>query len=140
MALKRDFLDAAFSDLIREMYDWTCARCAKPFPERKGTDAHCSHFYGRGLGNAVRWNLDNACLLCASCHKHLGDRPDEHTVFFRRLIGDVRYEDLRIAKQQTVKLTKKDKQAMARHYREETRRIREARESGVTGYLSAAGW
>lgn len=138
--MRRDFLDAAFSDLVREAWDWTCARCHKPFPERKGQDCHCSHFISRGAGNATRWNLDNAVCLCGSCHDWVGKRPDEHTAFFRRVIGDVRYQDLQLAKHKTVKLTEADKKAMAKWYRLEQTRIEAERWRGVVGYVQPVPW
>lgn len=135
MPLKRDFLDAAFSDLIREAHDWICAKCSRQFPNRKGYDAHCSHFVSRGAGNGLRWNIDNACLLCASCHDYLGKRPDEHTAFFRKLIGDTRWGSLQDAKRSIVKLTRQDKKDMAKHFREELKRIQELRMRGICGYI-----
>ena len=65
--MKRDATDAAFSDAVREAADWTCQRCGREFPDRKGREAQCSHFYSRKY-SSTRWYPDNALLACASCH------------------------------------------------------------------------
>lgn len=140
MKLKRDFLDAAFSDLVRECFDWTCQRCGHTWPERKGQDAHCSHFLSRGAGNSVRYNIDNALLLCASCHTYVGMHPDEHTKLFKRIMGPVRYQELCQARRRIFKLSKDDKKEMAKHYRSELARIQRAREQGLRGFVAAVPW
>lgn len=138
--IKRDFLDAAFSDLIREAADWMCQRCHKPFPERKGRDLQCSHFISRGAGKGLRWNVDNACALCGACHTEVGRDPDLHTAFFRRIVGETRFLELKKAKLKTVKISKDDKKAMAKHFREETARIAEMRMRGHQGYIAPVPW
>ena len=137
MAVKRDFLDAAVSDLCREMYDWTCCRCERPFPDRKGRDIHCSHFLSRGSGNSTRYSLDNVFCLCASCHKTVGDDPAEHTALAKRILGDERFDRLMERKHKIVKYTREEKKQMARHYRKERARIEVMRGRGVVGYVEA---
>jgi hypothetical protein len=130
--MKRDALDAVFSDLIREAYDWTCAYTGLVFPDRKGRDVHCSHFYSR-VYNSTRWYPDNAVCLSAAAHDYLGKHPDEHTDFFRKLLGPVRYEWLRDRKNKIVRYRDADKKAMRKHYAQELERIREMRAEGATG-------
>ena len=50
VTLKRDPLDAVFSDLVRERADWTCECCGKYFPERKGSGIHAVTIGGEGTG------------------------------------------------------------------------------------------
>lgn len=135
MALKRDALDAAFSDAVREAADWMCQRCARPFPERKGQDAHCSHFFSRKY-NSTRWFPDNAALLCASCHALVTDDHHEHVTLFRRLLGETRYEWLLKRKQMIVRYRAADKKAMREHFRQQTEAMRAQRLDGVCGSLS----
>lgn len=130
--MKRDATDAAFSDLIREAYDWTCARCSRHFPDRKGRDIHASHFYSRQF-NSTRWFVDNAACLCATCHDFVGKHPDEHTDFFRKLLGPVRYEALKTRQRGIFRYRAADKKAMRKHYAAELERIKALRAEGVTG-------
>lgn len=139
--MKRDALDAVFSDLIREAWDWTCARCLKEFPDRKGRDVHCSHFFSRSF-NSMRWFPDNAVCLCATCHDHIGKRPDEHTAMIRRVLGDVAYERNRERMwNKIVRYKADDKKAMRKHYAAELERIKAMRRvDGVTGYVAVASY
>lgn len=137
--LKRSPLDAVFSDLIRESYDWTCQFSGLQFPERKGRDVHCSHFISRGY-NATRWFPDNCVCLSAASHDYLGKNPDEHDAFMRRHLGDTRYEMLRERKRQIFRYRPHDKKAMQKHYRDELERIRELRVKGVCGPVEVVAW
>lgn len=137
--MKRDALDAVFSDLIREAYDWTCAYSGVQFPDRKGRDVHCSHFVSRSF-NSTRWYPDNACCLSATAHDYLGKHPDEHTDFFRKLLGPVRYEWLKERKRGIYRYRPADKKAMRKHYTAELERVKELRRQGVTGYIEVAAY
>lgn len=130
--IKRSPLDAVFSDLIREAYDWTCQATGLVFPDRKGRDVHCSHFISRA-NLATRWYPDNAVCLSAGAHKRLGENPDEHTAFMKRHLGEVRYEELQRRKRQIFRYRAADKKAMQKHYRDELERILELRRNGVVG-------
>lgn len=132
MALKRDATDAAFSDAVREAADWLCQRCGRMFPERKGQDAHCSHFLSRKF-NSTRWHPDNAVCLCASCHAVVTDDHDEHVTLIKRILGSVRYERLKQRKQLVVRYRPADKREMSKHYRAEVARIKQMRREGVIG-------
>lgn len=137
--MKRDALDAVFSDLIREAYDWTCAYSGLVFPERKGKDVHCSHFISRAF-NSTRWFPDNAVCLSAAAHDYLGKHPDEHTDFFRKLLGPYRYDALKARQRGIYRYRAADKKAMRQHYGSELARIRELRAQGVTGYVEVAAY
>lgn len=137
--MKRDATDAVFSDLIREAYDWACAHCSREFPDRKGRDIHCSHFYSR-VYHSTRWFPDNAVALCATCHDHMGKHPDDHTDFFRRVLGEVRYDWLKRRKGGIYRYRASDKKAMRKLYSEELERVRALRAQGVTGYVEVAAY
>ena len=137
--LKRDSLDALISDLIRESFDWKCARCSKEFPDRKARDCHCSHFYSRQF-NSTRWHPNNLTCICATCHDYLGKHPDEHTDFIRALLGPGAYEMLRDRNRQVYRYREADKKAMKKHYRAELERIHALRTEGVTGYISVVSY
>lgn len=137
--MKRDATDAVFSDLIREAYDWTCQRCLRPFPERKGRDVHASHFYSRQF-HSTRWFVDNAVCLCATCHDHVGKHPDDHADFFRKHLGPVRYDMLRARKQGIFRYRESDKKAMRKHFAGELERIRALRSEGIFGPVEAVSY
>lgn len=132
--MKRDVLDAAVSDVIRESFDWCCARCHKDHPDRKGRDFHASHFKSRSY-SSTRYFPDNLTALCAACHDYFGKHPDEHTDFIRGLLGEVRYDMLRDRNRQVYRYRAADKKAMKEHYRSELKRLLDMRRNGVTGYI-----
>jgi hypothetical protein len=137
--MKRDALDAVFSDVIREAYDWTCAYSGLVFPDRKGKDVQCSHFKSRGY-SSTRWFPDNAVCLSASAHTYLTKHPDEHTDFIRKHLGPVRYEELVQRNRRVYRYRPNDKKAMRQHYAQELKRIRALRSEGVTGPVEVVAY
>lgn len=137
--IKRDATDAIFSDVIREAYDWRCAYYGTVFPERKGFDCQCSHFYSRRY-LSTRWHPDNALCLSAAAHKYLGEHPDEHTELIRKELGDVRYFELRQRHQRQYRYRADDKKAIRAHYRAELERIKALRERGVVGRIEVVAY
>jgi hypothetical protein len=139
VVVKRTPLDAVFSDVIRESYDWTCAHSGLFFPARKGLDVHCSHFYSRAL-NSTRWFPDNCTCLSAAAHSYLGDRPDAHAAFIRRHLGDVRFEALQERNRRIFRYRERDKTDMRKHYRNELERLRALRADGATGPIEIVAY
>lgn len=137
--IKRDALDAVFSDCVRESFDWRCARCGREFPDRKGQDAHCSHFISRKF-HSLRWWPHNAVLLCATCHAIVTDDPHEHSTLMQKILGSELLGWLLRRKHQIVRYREADKKAMRAHYREELERMRAQRAEGVTGMLTFAAY
>lgn len=141
--IKRDFLDKAVSDAVRA--SWAgCAHCPTTFDRQKNgswsKNFQCSHWYPRGSGASTRWHPDNLVALCGECHWFFGTEHDEHTAFIKKLLGDVRFEELKVRKHKTMKYTKANKKSMASWYRDETRRIMALRDQGETGYISLVAW
>lgn len=135
--IKRDATDAAFSDAVREAADWTCQRCMRPFPERKGQDIHCSHFFSRKY-LSTRWFPDNAASLCASCHSIVSDDHHEHVRLFERLLGSTRYQWLIERKQKIVRYRDADKKAIREHFKAQVEHFKIQRRNGATGCLELA--
>lgn len=133
--MKRDALDAAFSEAVRERDNWTCQRCgivdtAAQMGERPSF-MDCSHVFSRRYVS-TRTYPDNALCLCRGCHRKMGDRPPEHAALCERILGEGRYQRLIERRANSmIKYLKKDKPAMAKHYREEVKRIRSDRAMGV---------
>jgi hypothetical protein len=137
--VKRDALDAVFSDVIREAYDWTCAYSGLVFPDRKGRDVQCSHFKSRTF-NSTRWFPDNAVCLSAAAHNYLSKHPDEHTDFIRRHLGQVRYDELCQRNRRIYRYRAADKAAMRKHYHGELERIRALRAQGISGPVEVVSY
>lgn len=107
MKIKINPLDKLFSEFIRKRAVLTggCECCGK---DARWQDLQCSHFIGRRK-QATRYDPDNACGLCFSCHLYLGEHPYEHTAFFTKRLGSEGLERL-VIKGNTV--TKLDKEAV----------------------------
>lgn len=139
MRIKRDATDAAFSDAVRERDNWTCQSCGLIDPNGQMTGKSmimdCSHVKSRSSNN-TRWYPDNALCICKSCHSKLGKDPIAHAALIRGILGDTRHNMLTERINNTkIKYYKNDKRNMARHFREETRRIRKLREEGYQGRI-----
>jgi hypothetical protein len=137
--VKRDVLDAVISDLVRERDDWTCQYSGRIFPDRKGQDVHCSHFYSRSY-ISTRWHPDNMLCLSAGAHDFVGKNPDAHVALIKRVLGDARYEALQARKNKIFRYRGPDKKAMLKHYRSELERLLALRASGVTGRIEVVSY
>ena len=104
MKIKLEPLDILFSRLVRLRADGICEYCGKV-----GTQT--SHFHSRRK-RSVRWNLDNACWLCFSCHLYLGEHPNKHYEFFKKRLGTEKFEELNIRAEQITHYSKQDKEAI----------------------------
>ena len=114
--MKRDAADTAFSNFIRERDDWTCQRCGKVYPERRGQGLHCSHIFSR-RHQATRFYSRNAKALCFPCHQWFGADPVESAAWVSDYIGREALEELEQRKNTIVKRTKKEKKEIAAHWR-----------------------
>ncbi len=88
MRIRLDPLDVLFSRLVRlraMKLVHGCERCLTWKEDYK--KLQCSHFFGRRR-RSVRWNEDNACGLCFSCHQHFTENPLEHTEWFKKRLGE----------------------------------------------------
>jgi len=83
-----DYADRLFREYIRER-DKTCqmesAEC--------WGELQAAHFVGRGR-KSVRWNRDNACLLCEEHHRRLDTDPIGKHSFFADRLGEERFTAL----------------------------------------------
>ena len=94
MRIKLLPLDILFSKYIRMKADGNCEYCGA------WKTLQCSHFHGRRK-RSVRYDEDNACGLCFSCHMYLGENPFQHTEFFKKRLGTDRFEKLNIRAEMT---------------------------------------
>lgn len=136
--VKRTTTDAAFSEAVREMYNWTCQNCgiidtAAQMGQRPSI-MDCSHILTRKY-KGTRTYPDNALCICRSCHRKLGDNPLQHASLARKILGEARYDELLHRNNLTFKYTKKDMPEITKHYREELKRLRKLRMEGFTGHI-----
>ncbi len=80
--VRPDRADIYFSQWVR-LRDGKCLRCQKPIElNDKGMpiNLQASHFQGRRK-ESTRYDPENVCALCPSCHRYLGENPAEHYKF-----------------------------------------------------------
>jgi 5-methylcytosine-specific restriction endonuclease McrA len=80
--------DREFSILIRTR-DGACRRCQST--ER----LQCAHVHSRRY-RKIRWDERNAMALCSSCHVWQTHHPLEGEEFFRSVLGDDVFDELRM--------------------------------------------
>jgi 5-methylcytosine-specific restriction endonuclease McrA len=94
--MKRDKLDAEWSNAVRARDGWKCQRCGRWFPEgtRRGLDA--AHIWSRRI-KRTRHDLDNGVALCTGCHMSWAHaRPPEFHEWARKRLGARKYNALKI--------------------------------------------
>lgn len=130
--------DTWFSKCVREAAGWTCERCGGQYEE--GTSGlHCAHFHSRGKWG-TRFDPDNCNSLCYGCHSYIDRNPHEKIEWFESRLGDGLSQILRDKANDTKHGLKKLKKEIAKHYREEFKRLKAERASGTTGKLTIRGF
>ena len=120
MRIKIDTLDKLFSQLVKLLADGICEYCGKAGRET-------SHFHSRRK-RSVRYDRDNACFLCFSCHRYLDENPYVHTEFFKKRLGSEKFEQLNIRAELIIKITQKQKNAIKADLKEKIRLLEGAKE------------
>ena len=87
MKIRNDNCDRMFSLLVRAQAGGRCERCG-----RAGR-LECSHFHGRRK-RSTRWDFGNCAALCYSCHRRFTENPAEHVEWFRKRLGQKRFDAL----------------------------------------------
>lgn len=143
MLIKITPADKAFGDCVKARVNWTCESCRTYYPESNRRGLHCSHFHGRGNWS-IRLDPLNAFAHCFHCHMYFEANPHEFTVWALEQMGQGAY-DILLEKKNNTSLGKeykrtKGKGEVAKHYREEYKRIASGRGSGETGRIEFIGW
>lgn len=128
--------DAAFSKCVRTRAEWFCERCGTCY-EHKPQGLHCSHYLGRGNWS-TRFHPLNALALCYGCHQYVGSRPNEHSDLMWKLHGIVVVDGLRKLASQPARGLRKQVAVIAKHYRDELKRLQALRAEGAVGRLEFA--
>lgn len=123
--LKRDRLDAVFSDLVRGRAGW------KSELSGETQFLQCCHIYSRKF-ISTRWHPMNAVCLTASEHAQFTDRPVAFTNWLRAKFGQEYLFDLALLANTAQKISPRQREGLYQHYREELRLMNEMREEGVT--------
>ena len=115
MRLKRDALDALFSDYIRHRDKWTCQICKKQFHGKPAPGLEAAHCFSRA-SKLIRWNPDNAAAVCTWCHKFGPNALDRHEgmkrEWFKKRIGKKKFAMLEWMHHNPSKFQKPDKAAI----------------------------
>jgi hypothetical protein len=77
----------------------------------------------------------NAEALCYGCHSHYGGTEERRNEVLTKTEQDLLFEKKRDTGLAKAYRKTKGKGAIARHYREEFKRIEALRDSGITGYI-----
>lgn len=125
--------DTAFSRVVREANDWTCVRCQSKH-ERGSTGLHNSHIFSR-RHRTIRWCKENTQSLCFPCHQWFGGNPADSGQWVTELLGEEFIDRLREKRDLKIKIPKSEEKLIAKHYREELKRIEHLRSVGHTGYI-----
>jgi hypothetical protein len=96
-------LDVMFSELIRRKAMIRCGGCERCSAAKSShLDLQCAHMFSR-RGMSVRFMEEDACGLCGGCHMFLDSHPIEKIEFFKKLLGEERFELLNDAAHKTSK-------------------------------------
>ena len=74
-----------------------CQRCGK----LQEIGLHIHHHFGRRC-QALRYSEKNCCALDFSCHNFFHENPFEHVEWMRKRVGEREYEQLIVAKRESV--------------------------------------
>lgn len=132
--MKRDKLDALFSNLIRESYNWTCCKCGKYFPEGQRQGLHASHIFSR-RHQLLRHHPDNVVAHCYTCHQWYGSNPVLGGAWATAFLGQGVIEMLTERMRERRKYTKADKEEAYKHYKQEDERVKKLRMAGEIGHI-----
>ena len=132
--MKRDKLDALFSNVIREAYNWTCCRCGKYFPEGQRQGLHASHIHSRRHQLLRHYPL-NVVAHCYACHQWYGGNPVLGGRWAVDYLGEGVIEILGDRLREKRKYTKADKEEIYAHFKEEEKRIKALRMAGDNGVI-----
>lgn len=136
--VKRTPADDAFSKCVRAANGYRCEKCGAQH-DKSSTGLHCSHIFGR-RHRTIRWAKDNAQSLCARCHTWYGENPADSGKWLVEQFGEGYLQILRDKRDSGIKVPKVEEKLIARHYRQELKKIEQKRDEGETGYIDFESW
>lgn len=138
-------LDRTFSLLIREQFDYTCARpgckfCGNhPLRDAQHNRVECAHYYNR-YRSSGRWHPDNCAALCHEQHAFLEHNKALEVQFFMELLGKDRHDELIVRHQGIFRYKPWERWEMNQHYKAQTDKMERQRKDGKRGRLVATAW
>ena len=132
--MKRTKLDAIFSNLVRCRANWTCESCHTYYPEGHRQGLHCSHIFGR-RAVSTRWHPSNAIAQCYRCHKKGEEDRKWFCDWVSEYLGRGRFERLHLTWNKPVKWSKKIREEIYKHFKEQWNRMQEERNDGFLGRI-----
>ena len=153
MAVKRYPADIAFSKAIRESYNYDCiAKDYVPQSKREPLEScecnyrhnpgglDCAHVNSRTHRN-TRWCAEyGAVPLCRHHHNFFGVHPILWAEFLTEKFGEDWYDEAKRRAWETRKISKEDQAVIAKHYRQEVKRIELERAEGKEGFIKLRNW
>lgn len=115
MGIKRDAADIAFSKVVR-------ARDGECLYSGAKESLECAHIYGR-RAIVTRWDLMNAVTLSHSAHRHFTENPIDFHKWLIDELGETHMAILQEKRQGILKGNKETRRAVAKHYREELKKL-----------------
>ena len=129
MAIKRDASDIWFSKAIRHRDGHTCQNCRTMDGKMESAHIHSRRH------KRIRWDATNAVCLCHNCHRHFTEEPFAWVSWLTESYGQG-YLDILIEKRnQIMKTDKKLRAEIAKHYREEFRRMESADSRDLVSWI-----
>ncbi len=107
--------DITFSEFIR-LRDKCCQWCGKV------GRLECSHIFSRA-NMATRCDPDNAKALCNNCHRRWHSNPVDATEWLKGVIGEARYDRLRLKANKPTKMTQFDKDYIRKEQQEQIKQM-----------------
>lgn len=126
--LKRDKLDAVFSDLVRERAGW------KSELSGSNESLQACHIYSRKF-LSTRWHPLNAVCLTASEHTIFTDRPVAFANFCHAKFGPDQMYELALLANKPRKFSQREREGLYQHYVGEHDRMAQARVNGRLGRI-----
>ena len=130
--IKRDSADKWFSDCIRHASKYQCEHCHRGF-DGLVQGLECCHIVGRA-NKSTRWSVENCCSLCSGCHRKFTENPLDFNDWLLSEYGEGRLEILKEKKRAIFKTTRPIRLEIAKHYREEFRRMLRENSTDLISY------
>lgn len=131
--MKISAADKAFADAVKEAYGHVCQVC------NKQTRVELSHIFSR-RHRTIRWCVQNAMPKCHPHHRWWHEHPTESGKWFADKYGEGVLDILREKRDFRMKVPKSEEKEIAKHYREELKRIQSLRADGVQGFIEIESW
>ena len=132
--MKNSQADVYFAKCVKARANYTCERCGiqSDFMDN-------SHNYTRKF-RTIRWCGLNALCLCRRCHNWYENNKEDSRDWLRNKIGDGAFNLLIEKRNSNIKIYKSEEKEIAKHYKNELKKIEEKRNQGEQGYIDFISW